>query len=638
MKTERAVKKLMAGRRLFARGESVVAPMGFAVVAVLLIAMTASAVWTFRTQRVSHRAARQAEVRTVSALLWHSAEVMLAANELSAVRRMVAEAARNHCLRRCRIVLPDGQVVADADPARISLQALPPRWADAPAVADSAPADDYAITLSYPLEISARGRARLDVAAGLDHPWWTYWEAEAGLGVIGVVALAMLLFVYRRMRSRLRAMGAIREALLAIESGETTLDASTVSASLGIEANAWNQLLDENRTLRRRIRIEEASESLESRREASRNLSAACDELTQGIVLVDEKGRVRYVNGAATVFLQASREAILDADISQFIHDEDLLETIRTTAAGSTSGRTTVELERREAGGSGVLRFNVRPARRQDPVAAMIIIDDVTQQRVADEARNAFVAQATHELRTPLTNIRLYVESALDEGQRDPALRSRCLTIINQESRRLERMVGDILSVAEIEAGSFKINKDDVHLDAVFAELSADYEAQAKDKQIALRFDLPPKLPVLCGDRDKIVLALHNLVSNALKYTGAGGQVVVSVETDDDQLVVEVRDTGIGIGEDDAPRIFEKFYRAGDSRVAKTQGSGLGLTLAREVIRLHAGNITVRSELNKGSTFTLTLPLVREAEQSEGSRAEAGRGDRSEAVRAPGRG
>lgn len=238
----------------------------------------------------------------------------------------------------------------------------------------------------------------------------------------------------------------------------------------------------------------------------------------------------------------------------------------------------------------------------------MILIEDVTQQRVADAARNVFVAQASHELRTPLTNIRLYVEQLLD-GEPTPDDRAQAINVISQESRRLERIVSDMLSVAEIEAGQLRIVEDDVRLDALFADLEADYRAQAEDKNLDLRFDLPPKLPVIQGDRDKIALALHNLIGNALKYTPAGGTVRVIVADDEQNLTVDVVDTGIGISPEDAERVFDKFYRAKDRRVAELTGTGLGLALAREVIRLHGGEVTVQSELDKGSTFTLSIPI-----------------------------
>jgi two-component system sensor histidine kinase VicK len=112
------------------------------------------------------------------------------------------------------------------------------------------------------------------------------------------------------------------------------------------------------------------------------------------------------------------------------------------------------------------------------------------------------------------------------------------------------------------------------------------------------------------GDRDKILLALHNLVGNALKYTPHGGKVAVNVNTTGKNLIVEVQDSGIGISPEDAEKIFERFYRARDPRVGKITGTGLGLTIAREVVRLHGGDITVDSQINQGSTFTMTIPVV----------------------------
>jgi signal transduction histidine kinase len=170
-----------------------------------------------------------------------------------------------------------------------------------------------------------------------------------------------------------------------------------------------------------------------------------------------------------------------------------------------------------------------------------------------------------------------------------------------------------MLSMAEIEAGSFKIKTDDVRLETVFEELRSDYQQQANEKQIELSLNLPPKLPVVRGDRDKMMLALHNLVGNALKYTPEGGRVTINVEVTAKQLLVSIADTGIGISPEDAERIFERFYRAKDPRVAKINGTGLGLTLAREVVRMHGGDITVESQIDQGSTFTMTLPVKLEA-------------------------
>ena len=121
---------------------------------------------------------------------------------------------------------------------------------------------------------------------------------------------------------------------------------------------------------------------------------------------------------------------------------------------------------------------------------------------------------------------------------------------------------------------------------------------------------MPPKLPVIQADRDKVLQAVHNLISNAIKYTPEGGEVNVTVTAEQGALTVSVEDSGVGIAFDDLERVFEKFYRTDDARLSETTGSGLGLAIAREVIRLHGGDIAVESEVDQGSRFTLSIPIA----------------------------
>jgi signal transduction histidine kinase len=596
-------------QRLLLRGESAVASAGLVLASILLVTMGASAWWTFRTQHAALTEARQQQAQAIAAILSQSAEVMLGANELTAVRRLIADASRDYQLNICRIVLPSGKVVADADPSKITAMALPASWGGAVHDAMSIEGNK----LLYPLMITGRGPAQFEIEPALTMPWWTHWNTQAGVGGIGAAALVGLLVVYRVMRTRITAMSLIREALLSLAHGEKTVTALAVSPSLGPEALAWNGLLEEKEKLSKQMVIERVRESLSATRGGGKSeLEAACDAMSQGLILVDERMRVKYANGAAAVFMQIKRENLVGGEVERFIQHPGLVEAVRSVAVLGMLKRLTVEVEQKTDQSTGVLRYSVRPVRKDDAAAAMVTIDDITQQRVAEESRNAFVAKATHELRTPLTNIRLYVETAIDEGEQNPTMRANCLNVINQEARRLERIVGEMLSVAEIEAGSFRIRRDDIYVDALFEQLKGDYAAQATEKQIELVFNLPPKLPVIKGDRDKILVALHNLIGNSLKYTPDGGKVNVTVEYRGGRLTVDVTDTGIGIGSVDVARVFDKFYRAKDARVGKIQGTGLGLTLAREVARLHGGDIEVESQLDKGSTFMLTLPAPAE--------------------------
>jgi len=603
-----------------ARGESVVVPAGLTISAVLFAVLAASSWWTLHTHRESLRTGRERQVQMIGELLAESAGALLASNELSPLRSLVSAAALQNRLDVCRIVLADGSVLADREVSRITAPtrtAAQDRWPDFPGAQSAEPTTSMSpagrLELTVPVTVLGRGSARLEIAGDVMFPLWADWSVQVGIAAIGAGGLVGLLLAYRALRSRLRGLGAIREALRCIEAGETSSHALVVTDYFGPEAKAWNRLLAERETLRNRVVLEGAAEKLLSRGGHEGELTAACDAMWTGFVILDAQATIRYANGAAAVLLKAKREQLVGAGLSVFVKEPAGVEALSGVASGKTRQRTSVEVESQgESGERTVLRLTARPMRREDSASAVMIVEDVTQQRVADESRNAFVAQVTHELRTPLTNIRLYVET-LQDDQNDQAVRSKCINVISQEARRLERIVTDMLSVSEIEAGSLKLHTGDIRLDALFEEVEGDFRAQALDREIKLVFDLPPKWPVMQGDRDKILLAIHNLVGNALKYTPTGGAVTVKVQAEGgDGLRIEVTDNGIGISEDEQELIFDKFYRAKDRRIAGIPGSGIGLALARQVVRMHGGDITVKSHIDKGSTFTLVVPLGRE--------------------------
>ncbi len=617
MGTDKAVaKKSSIIARLRMRGESVVFVGSLVVTGIFFLTMAAMAWSNARArQNVAHRASIE-NLRAIGALLANTSEALLTTNEISTLRRIIAEAGVNHDLDSCRITLPDGQVFADAEPSRITLSKLPDTW-PASQGAEEESLSGETLSLIYPIPVPGRGRVNLEIVATTKKQARADMSDYTRLVIIAGLALVALLLVFRRIGIRLRGAGAICQSLLAIKHGEKSASALVVSPKFGPEADAWNNLLAEKEDLNKKVILWQVKETLFSRSGGNNDLDAACDVLSQGLILVDANEKALYANGAASVFLQTTRDDLLKADISRFIDDQKVLEAIRHAAVGPTYKRSILEVQREvqrnDSATREILRFIIRPVRREDAGIAMVIIEDITQQKVAEASRNAFLAQATHELRTPLTNIRLYVETALEEGEEVSSTIAKSLNVINEESRRLERIVSDILCVSEIEAGSFKAKRDDVRFDVLLEQLKDDYEPQAKEKQIDFTLDLPPKLPVLQVDRDKMSLALHNLVGNAFKYTPDHGRVAVSAMVDKHQITIDVADTGIGISEADAGRIFEKFYRANDKRIADITGSGLGLALAREVVRLHGGDITVQSELNKGSTFTMTLPVLEEA-------------------------
>ncbi len=596
-------------RRVLMRGESAIASSGLLLAAIVLFAMGGSAWWSARSQQQANLENRGREVRMIGNLVSELTATLLAVDRVAQTRLIVADAVTRYDLAACRVVLPDGQVIAAGDATEITLASLPESWqgAQVPGTV-AAPAGD--IVASYPFVVAGRGSARLDIAADVDQPLLSLWTAQAGIGIVCATALFAVLLVYRRMRSRMRALSFIRESLLALDAGETALAALTIQNDLGAEAMAWNELLTERESLQQVLVTKRLLELPSARQERSHDLTSMCDAMSQGLILVDKNLLITYANGAAGLYLGTTREQILGTNIESTVDDARILGSIRGVAAGTLRRSSSTEIQHQDGDSRGVLRFNVRPVRKDDESAAMIVIEDVTQQRLADDARNTFVAAVAHELRTPLTNILMYAETAMEAGEEDVAGRARSLNVINQEARRLERVVGDMLSVAEIEAGTHEVRLDDVPLVTLFEDLRHDYAAAAKEKSLELVFDLPPKLPVIQADRDKLTLAIHNLVGNALKYTPNGGMVTVEVDCTEEAVTVKVIDTGIGMSAPDRERIFEKFYRANDERIAGITGSGLGLALARDVIRLHGGDIVVESEIDEGSTFTLTVPIL----------------------------
>jgi len=432
-------------------------------------------------------------------------------------------------------------------------------------------------------------------------------QKTTDIALAGAVALAAWFACIPAIRKAFAGMRAVKSALGAAAEGRVRADELRLNAKFGVEAAGLNTLLAELERLRDQVSAKTVSTLAGGSSIGDNTNAGALDGLWLGVLVLDSQGRVEYANGAAAVTLGRRRETLAGSTIDELVTCADSAKVLRDAVVQRK--RATVEVtgdtEHHER---TVFRMTVKPLRRGDVGATMMLIEDVTQQRVADESRNAFVTQATHDLRTPLTNIRLYLETLTDQVEADAGVRAKCLNVINGEVRRLERIVSDMLSVSEIEAGSLSLRNDDVHPAAMFEDIEADFKAQAEDKEITLKFDLPPKLVNFSGDRDKLTSVLHNLIGNALKYTPAGGTVSVQVEQSTYALSVAVSDNGIGIDAEECELIFERFYRSRDRRVSGITGSGLGLALARRIARLHGGDVTVKSAPDKGSTFTLSLP------------------------------
>ena len=251
--------------------------------------------------------------------------------------------------------------------------------------------------------------------------------------------------------------------------------------------------------------------------------------------------------------------------------------------------------------------FQARAIRLTETDTLLLLEDLAAAQRQQAFYRN-FIQNVSHELKTPLTVIQGHAAKMGDApDDREGWLASR--RIIADEAKRLTQLVDNLLTLARLESPSFHLDRAPVNFSALLEEAILQISDLAEERRLALSLNLTPGLPRLDGDRARLKQVVLNLLDNALKYTPPGGSITVDARASDGRVTCSVSDTGEGIPADDLPYIFDKLYRARRANRRPVEGSGLGLTIAQQIIRAHGGDLTVQSEIGKGSTFTLNLPL-----------------------------
>lgn len=250
------------------------------------------------------------------------------------------------------------------------------------------------------------------------------------------------------------------------------------------------------------------------------------------------------------------------------------------------------------------LRGTITPAADE---ATLVVVRDVTQQRQLEAVRRDFVANASHELKTPAATIQAVAETLRQAAADDPAAIPHFASQLEREAVRLSRIVADLLDLSRLESGSAL--DDLVSLGAAAREEGQRLEETAVQAGVTLEILTEGERPVRGSQRDLALLA-RNLIDNAIRYSHGGGQVVVQVDSDGEEVTLRVSDKGIGIPSRDISRIFERFYRVDRARSRETGGTGLGLAIVKHVVENHGGTIEVASELGRGTTFRVKLPAA----------------------------
>jgi len=342
--------------------------------------------------------------------------------------------------------------------------------------------------------------------------------------------------------------------------------------------------------------------------------------IADGVVVTDPENKILVLNSVAELWFELDEKDVIYNPIQNFIKNHDLLDLIKKVREQGNHHEESVEIKlkpkkfRKEV----VLQAKAAQVVSNDGslIGIVTIFRDVTKEKEIDRMKTELVSMVAHELRSPLTSIAGFSELLLDAGiTKDQS--QEYAEIILKESNRLGELINKFLDISRIESGKSQLNKMPLHIGYLIENILELNSYQAEKKNIRVHLNIPKELPLVYVDKEMIEEVVLNLFSNAIKYSPEHTSINICVEEIDDDLVVKVTDQGYGISKESLPNIFNKFYRVTDNeKVREISGSGLGLSLVKEIVEIHGGNVWVNSELGKGSTFSFSIPEANELDEN----------------------
>jgi two-component system phosphate regulon sensor histidine kinase PhoR len=331
--------------------------------------------------------------------------------------------------------------------------------------------------------------------------------------------------------------------------------------------------------------------------------------MEDGVLVVDARSRVTLMNptfrklfelrnpAVGVPLVEAVRHATLDQLVTETLLTGEAMRSELTLADSRTHSDQHIEV-------------NAVPIKRGDDemTGAVVLFHDITELKHLDQIRREFVANVSHELRTPLSILRGYIEVLLDEPETSREELTRILSIMERHSKRLQRLVGDLLSLAQLESSQAKPELSVVRVDELFNNLIRDWKEKLAAKNLKVIVDLPSEALTLRADGTRLEEVLHNLLDNAVKFSRENGQIYLQAVRRGSEMVLSVADNGLGISKEHLPRIFERFYRADKARSRELGGTGLGLAIVKHIAQLHGGRVEAESEVGRGTTIRVLLP------------------------------
>jgi two-component system, OmpR family, phosphate regulon sensor histidine kinase PhoR len=331
--------------------------------------------------------------------------------------------------------------------------------------------------------------------------------------------------------------------------------------------------------------------------------------MQDGLLVVDTNRHVVLVNRMFRELFGLDRIP-MGAPVLDVIRKPELDRLIAETLHAHAARES--ELTLADGQNKPVRRLQLSAMPLQDDVdvttGAVVLFHDITQLKQADEIRRDFVANVSHELRTPLSILRGYIETLRDDPHTSRDEMRRILEVMERHSRRLNLIVDDLLALAQLESANSNLQISNIRVDDLFFNVARDWEKKLGEKNLHVVVDLAPDVRVVPADPTRLQEILYNLLDNAVKYSAPGAEIRLHAQRRDGQVALTVTDTGIGIGPEDLPRIFERFYRVDKARSSELGGTGLGLSIVKHIAQLHGGSVEAESEPGKGTTIRVILP------------------------------
>lgn len=339
---------------------------------------------------------------------------------------------------------------------------------------------------------------------------------------------------------------------------------------------------------------------------------AVIRSIAEGLVVVNAQGQVIMMNPAAEKLLGTSRKDKIGRPLLDNLREEQLFSMVKNNP--DTRERE-IELISKTDETKKVLRSSSAIVEDENgqTVGMVSVLSDISKQKELDQLKSNFVSSVTHELRTPLVAIDKSISLILTKSAGEiTSVQEEFLTIAQRNIKRLSNLINDLLDLSKLEAGKMEVKACPSSIGYVINESVEVLSSWVKTKFINVEKKIESDLPEINIDPDRIIQVLNNLIGNAIKFTPNNGNIIIEASLRDagKEIIVTIQDDGRGISKEDLPKIFNKFYQAGERVVSDINGTGIGLSIVKEIVELHGGKIWVESEKEKGARFIFTLPLV----------------------------